>query len=164
MSDKRTKERRFLVDRMLGPLCRYLRFMGYDTECASSYREGNKKEDTLLLTRAQYEHRILLTKDRELAKRGENLAILMSGEDVIGQIRQLTGLGLIDPELRLNRCSICNEYLRKATREEIKGTEYAPQDRDGLRFYWCRRCRKLYWMGSHGRNLEKRIRKGLENS
>jgi uncharacterized protein with PIN domain len=164
MSDAKDEERRFLVDRMLGPLCRYLRFMGYDAESASIYSEGNRKEDTILLNRAFEEGRMLLTRDRELASRGGEYAVLVSGEDVIGQVRQLTNLGLIEPELRLNRCSICNKYLRRATREEIESCAYAPEKNGGLEFFWCPQCQKLYWMGSHGKNLEKRIRNGLKES
>jgi len=164
MSDAEGEKRRFLVDRMLGPLCRYLRFMGYDAESANAYSEGNKKEDTVLLERAFREDRLLLTKDRELASRGKEYAVLILDEDVIAQVRQLTRIGLIEPELRLTRCSICNTYLRRATKEEIENTGYAPDKRDGLNFFWCPNCQKLYWMGSHGKNLEKRIMKGLKES
>ena len=55
---------------MLGTLCRYLRFMGYDAESAHSMSEGNPREDTLLLRSAEREDRILLTRDRESARRG----------------------------------------------------------------------------------------------
>lgn len=162
MSD--AEERRFLVDRMLGPLSRYLRFMGYDAESANAYSEGDKKEDTVLLKRAFREDRLLLTKDRELASRGKEQAVLILDEDVIAQVRQLAREGLIEPELRLTRCSICNMNLRRATGEEIEHTGYAPGKRDGLTFFWCPNCQKLYWLGSHGKNLEKRIKKGQKES
>ena len=55
---------------MLGTLCRYLRFMGYDAESAHSLSEGNPREDTLLLRSAEREDRILLTRDKELCKEG----------------------------------------------------------------------------------------------
>lgn len=96
----------FLVDRMLGTLCRYLRFMGYDAESACSMAEGNPREDTLLIRSAERKGRILLTRDRELARRAGAGAVLVAGDDVIDQIRALVNLGLIEPELRLNRCSM----------------------------------------------------------
>lgn len=149
---------RFLVDRMLGTLCRYLRFMGYDTASATSCREGNRKEDTLLLERAFLEKRILLTRDRELARRGGDRAILIRGEEVMDQVRELSDLGLIRAELRLNRCSLCNDVLRPATKAEVMRSPYAPRRTAGLEFSWCRKCRRLYWMGSHGKNLANRIK------
>lgn len=146
---------------MLGTLCRYLRFMGYDSLSANSLREGNRREDTLLLELATRTGRILLTRDRDLAERGRDRAVLVTGDDVMAQIRELTRRGLIVPELRLTRCSLCNRVLCPATEEEIATADYAPLDRKGLRFFWCRTCRKLYWLGSHGENLEKRIKEGL---
>lgn len=151
----------FVVDRMLGTLCRYLRFLGYDALSASSLREGNTREDTLLLKTAGRKGSILLTRDRELAARGGEQAILVTGETVLDQLRELVDRGLISTELRLDRCSLCNEPLRPAREREILGAPYAPRSRKGQKFFWCRRCRKLYWLGSHGRSLEKRIKEGL---
>lgn len=151
----------FVVDRMLGTLCRYLRFLGHDTLSASSLREGNTREDTLLLKTAERTGRILLTRDRELAARGGSKVILVTGETVFDQLRDLLDRGLINTELRLDRCSLCNEPLRPAREKQIAEASYAPKARTGLKFSWCRRCRKLYWLGSHGRSLEKRIKEGL---
>lgn len=150
-------EHRFVADRMLGTLTRYLRFMGYDTKSANSFAEGNAKEDTTLLEIARAEGRILLTRDRELARRGGSLACWISSEDVLQQVRQLAEQGLIVPEIRMSRCSLCNTPLRPARRREIESSKYAPRGNQELSFFWCRRCRKLYWMGSHGEDLERRL-------
>ncbi|MCU0632761.1 MAG: Mut7-C RNAse domain-containing protein [Methanolinea sp.] len=152
---------RFLADRMLGTLCRYLRFMGYDTESASGYREGNTREDTLLLKRARAEGRILLTMDRELARRGGVDAILVEDREVMEQLRSLARMGLIVPAIRLTRCSLCNAPLRPARAEEIMRATHAPRSTPGRAFFWCARCRKLYWQGSHGEDLEKRIKENV---
>jgi uncharacterized protein with PIN domain len=161
MPDNPAQRPLFIVDRMLGTLGRYLRFMGYDTVSATSLREGNTREDTLLLRRAVYEGRILLTRDRELARRGGEMAVLIEDERVMPQVRQLAILGLIDPELRMTRCSLCNEVLRPASGHEIESAVYAPRKKKELTFFWCRNCRKLYWMGSHGRALSRRLKEEL---
>ncbi|MCC7564957.1 MAG: Mut7-C RNAse domain-containing protein [Methanomicrobiaceae archaeon] len=148
---------RFLTDRMLGTLTRYLRFMGYDTVSANSLPHGNNREDTLLLEMAGRDNRILLTRDRELARRGGERAIYIRSADVVEQVRMLVVLGCILPRIRMNRCSLCNCRLRPATPEEISQTTYAPRQDRNLEFYWCPRCEKLYWMGSHGRNLIQRL-------
>jgi uncharacterized protein len=153
------KETRFIADRMLGTLTRYLRFMGYDTESANDLPPGNAKEDTQLLERARKEGRFLLTRDAELVRRGGEIAVLVRGEDVMDQVQQLTGLGLVELRLQLTRCSLCNTELRDAYPDEIAGAEYAPRDKGGFSFYWCPHCRKLYWNGSHGKRLEERIGK-----
>jgi Uncharacterized conserved protein len=155
------RENRFLVDRMLGTLCRYLRFMGYDAVSANTFETGNKKEDTLLLLQARDEGRIILTKDRELARRGGDNAFLVREDEVMDQVGVLAGRGMIDPVVRMTRCSLCNMPLRPARAVEIETSGYAPEKRDEYDFFWCPDCKKLYWMGSHGRNLDKRIKEKL---
>ncbi len=72
MSETSDTATRFIVDRMLGTLCRYLRLMGYDAASANVYAEGNRREDTLLLLRAREEHRLLLTGTGSLREGVEN--------------------------------------------------------------------------------------------
>ncbi len=154
---ERREQTRFLADRMLGTLCRYLRFMGYDTVSASEMTEGNTREDTLLLARARHEKRVLLTMDRDLARRGGSDAFLIEEKAVMDQISALARAGLIIPGIRLTRCSLCNTLLRPARPAEIARATYAPEQSHTKTFFWCPRCHKLYWEGSHGRDLEKRI-------
>ncbi len=154
---------RFIADRMLGTLTRYLRFMGYDTISANGFRCGNADEDTLLLTLAQDEHRILLTRTTNLPGGGNDLAVLVTDGDVLTQVQQLVGLGLIERRLLMSRCSLCNTVLREAREEEIDAAPYAPRDRNGYTFFWCERCGKLYWNGSHGKSLLQRIDAGLKS-
>jgi uncharacterized protein with PIN domain len=131
--------------------------MGYDTVSANSYRPGNAREDTVLLERAEAEGRILLTRDRELARRAGPRAIYIADPDVLGQVRGLVRRNVIDPSLRMTRCSLCNEPLRPASPEQVGRVAYAPEKRDDLEFSWCRRCRKLYWLGTHAQSLEMRL-------
>jgi uncharacterized protein len=157
MSRRPAPEPRFIADRMLGTLGRYLRFMGYDTVSASGLEEGNAKEDTLLLELASQENRILLTRDTELATRGKERAVQIVSDDVMEQIRQLVDRGHIMRRVLMTRCSLCNTVLREATRDEIDGADYAPRDKSGLIFCWCEHCHKLYWNGSHGKQISQRI-------
>ena len=157
MPGNKAAETRFIADRMLGTLTRYLRFMGYDTTSANGLPEGNKDEDTLLLDMAGQEHRILLTRDAELARRGKEHAVHVTEEGVMGQVDQLIRAGLIERRVTLSRCSLCNTELREANTCEIGDADYAPKDWRNLSFFWCAKCQKLYWNGSHGKQLEERI-------
>jgi uncharacterized protein len=162
MSADTGPDTRFIADRMLGTLTRYLRFMGYDTTSANDLEEGNSKEDTVLLDMAKHERRVLLTRDAELARRGKDHAVLVHSEEVMEQVQQLIDKGLVQKRLALCRCSLCNTPLREANTCEIQGADYAPKDWRNLAFSWCERCSKLYWNGSHGRQLDERIRAELE--
>ncbi len=149
---------------MLGTLGRYLRFMGYDTLSANRLTPGNSREDSILLEIASTEERYLLTMDRELAKRGGKRAIFISSAEVLPQLQELVDLGLVEPRLRMTRCSLCNEKLRHAREKEITGADYAPEQRAGHNFFWCVRCRRLYWTGSHTKDLENRLKTGIRRS
>jgi uncharacterized protein with PIN domain len=153
---------KFLADRMLGTLTRYLRLMGYDTLSANSLEPGNSREDTALLGMARAEGRILLTRDRELARRGGETAVYLPGEDVMDQVRTLSSLGLITPGLVMDRCALCNTLLRPASDEEVREADYVPAERACLVFSTCPACRRIYWMGSHGRNLRASLERELE--
>jgi uncharacterized protein with PIN domain len=155
------REQKFITDRMLGTLTRYLRFMGYDTTSANGLLEGDPKEDTVLLAIARQEHRILLTKDAELARRGNASALLVRSDDVMEQVQQLIDRHLVKRRLAMSRCSLCNTELREANTCEIQKTTYAPKDWRDLSFFWCRHCEKLYWNGSHGKQLEQRVEREL---
>jgi len=161
MSPEPHPEQKFISDRMLGTLTRYLRFMGYDTTSANTMQEGNRKEDTELLRIAQEEYRLLLTKDAELARRGSGYTILVRSDDVMEQIQQLIDLRVVRRRLAMSRCSLCNTPLREANTCEIEKTGYAPKDWRNLTFFWCQHCRKLYWNGSHGKQLEDRVEREL---
>ena len=161
MSSELPADQKFITDRMLGTLTRYLRFMGYDTTSANGLLEGDPKEDTVLLAIAKQEHRLLLTKDAELSRRGNASALLILSDDVMEQVQQLIDLHLVRRRLAMSRCSLCNTELREATTCEIENTEYAPKDWRDLSFFWCRHCQKLYWNGSHGKQLEKRVEREL---
>ncbi len=154
-------DQKFITDRMLGTLTRYLRFMGYDTTSANGMQEGDKKEDTVLLAIARDEHRFLLTRDAELARRGSASALLIRSDDVMEQVQQMIDQHLVRRRLTMSRCSLCNTPLREATTCEIGQTEYAPKDWRDLSFFWCHHCRKLYWNGSHGKQLERRVENEL---
>ncbi len=145
---------RFLVDRMLGPLVRYLRFMGYDTLAATELGPGGPREDSELLRLAAREERVLLTRDRELAGRG---GVLVSGDDVIEQVAALARAGLVEPVLRLDRCSRCNTPLRPARPDELAAVPYLPEDRGSRVFYRCDACDRIYWAGSHADRLAERL-------
>jgi uncharacterized protein with PIN domain len=138
--------------------------MGYDTVSANGFAEGNAKEDTLLLNLAIQENRILLTRDAELALRGKERAVLVKSDDVMEQVQQLIDRGMILRRLLMTRCSLCNTVLRQATNREIASAEYAPRDKEGLTFFWCDQCSKLYWNGSHGKHISDRIEQELKGN
>lgn len=145
---------KFLCDRMAGSLCKYLRFMGYDSRSANDLPEGDPKEDTTLLMIARNEGRTILTQDAELAKRGEDCSIKLNSSDLADQIVQLRDVGLIIPKIRLTRCSKCNSKLIEGWSPDTSDKKVTPVS-DQVAY--CPICNKQYWEGSHTRNMRKVI-------
>jgi uncharacterized protein with PIN domain len=141
---------------MLGPLVRYLRFMGYDTLAATELGPGGPREDSELLDRASREGRVLLTRDRGLARRG---GVLVDGGDVLEQVAALAQSGLVEPALRLDRCSRCNTLLRPAQPDELAAAPYLPENGAPGPVVRCDSCGRLYWSGSHVDRLAERLRR-----
>ncbi|WP_457590486.1 Mut7-C RNAse domain-containing protein [Geoglobus sp.] len=146
---------RFIADRMLGKLAVWLRIFGYDTLYIGDFDVDD--EDTFLLK--NFTDRILLTRDKELyercVRRGRK-AVFINSDSVLDQIRELVGIG-VSTEIRMDRCSVCNALLRKPSREEAvevmrrEGIEEDLMERYEL--WYCENCKKLYWLGSHYRNM-----------
>jgi uncharacterized protein len=145
---------RWLADEMVGRLARYLRFVGCDAE----YVRGLSDEE--ILGRALAEDRVLLTRDRALARRAPRV-VLIDSPDVEAQWRAVRAAwpGL-PTEVRFERCSLCNGLLAPYIRgsdpaaEQIAPPPAAGVDRPLFR---CDRCAHLYWEGSHTDQIRSRI-------
>ncbi len=142
---------------MLGKLATWLRLFGYDTLYAGDLEvEGD--EDFFLIN--EFRDRILLTRDKELYNRAKGLrpVFLIKSDRLEGQLRELKALG-IRFELKMDRCSVCNTPLRKPTREEaleVMKREGIKEDlAEKFDLWYCERCKKLYWMGGHWKNMKR---------
>ncbi len=147
---------------MLGKLTTWLRISGYDTLYVADL-DVEEDEDEFMLN--NYRDRILLTKDRTLymrAIREGRRAFLIRSNDLADQMRELKALG-VKFQLVMDRCSVCNTLLRKPTREEaveVMRREGIAEDLSKRYELWyCERCKKLYWMGGHWRNMMRFLRK-----
>ncbi len=150
----------FLVDRMLGRLVAWLRIFDYDTKSALEI-VINHDEDNELVRLAKDEHRVLLTRDLALVDRARKAgvtAVLIRPVDVKSQICELMKHVPIKTEPVMERCTECNAPLRKATeadRAVIENEVPSHLIAEGKEFWMCDRCGKIYWQGSHWRNIQR---------
>ncbi|SHI20899.1 Mut7-C RNAse domain-containing protein [Ferrimonas marina] len=98
---------RFLADAMLIRLARWLRALGYDTACYPSW------PDSALVALANREGRWLLTRDRALVRElRPDRVIAIESQRPLAQLTQvLEALTLPPPQLRFDRCLLCNGPL-----------------------------------------------------
>lgn len=144
------KEKRFLCDEMLGKLAKWLRLLGYDT----TYEKT--KDDGLLMIIAEKEGRILLTRDKVLSERAKGAVYIRSDdpdEQLVQAFRELN----LSKDRALSLCSVCGHSLTQVVKEKAQG-RVPPKVFDlNEEFWFCSRCKKFYWRGSHYDKITDRI-------
>ena len=144
---------RFAADNMLGTLARWLRVLGFDTAYPGVLTDKGLAEF------AKKEDRILLTRDKELAKAGGDFALYIHSTDVDEQLEQVILAYDLTIENELSRCSLCNTKLVPVDKETVKDgvpeKVFEIQDE----FWECRRCKKYYWPGTHYKNIKEKLEK-----
>ena len=143
---------KFIADRMLGRLAKWLRILGYDT----SYFKGEKRSDLVIWSLR--EERIILSRDSHLGKR-QGFGRLILGSDMVEeQLKKVIEYFSlrIDTSKVFTRCVICNRLLEKIPKSDVKDKVpfYVFETQD--KFMSCRNCQKIYWQGTH-RDKVKRI-------
>jgi len=139
------REPRFVLDTHLGRLATYLRMFGFDTLYRNDY------DDVTLARLSSGEHRILLTRDRNLLKRnaithGAYIRATDTRQQLVEVLQRFDLFGLIAP---LRRCLRCNDLLEAVARDQIID-RLPPRTRVTYDEFWiCRSCGRIYWRGSH---------------
>ncbi len=146
-------EIKFIVDSMLGNVARKLRLFGFDTVY---YKNG---DDEGLIK--NFRERVLLTCDRELYRRcvseGRIAIFVERSEDEVYALSDIFKELGIKPKLRAIRCTVCNGRLRKMSESEVNTSSDIPKNTKSTykEFYVCTNCGKVYWFGSHWKNIKK---------
>jgi uncharacterized protein with PIN domain len=147
------RETRFVLDAHLGRLAAFLRMLGFDT------LYGNHVSDEELARISRDEHRILLTRDVGLLKRGMvTHGYFVRETDTKRQlaevVRKFDLQGSIAP---FERCMRCNALLREATAEAVADRIPSHARERYREFNECPACGRVYWKGSHYDRMRKLI-------
>ena len=140
---------------MLGKLAKKLRLLGYDTFYLSSIA------DNKIINIAKNEKRILLTRDRllaQLSQKNKIRTIVISSEDEFEQfyqIKEQIGSVRFAIEGRGSRCTNCNGKLLLTKNEKLTGKIPDKIVQNFKEFWECEECKKIYWEGTHIKNLQK---------
>lgn len=148
---------KFLCDRMLGSLAKWLRIYGFDT----IYADINTSDEEILNI-AKEENRKLITRGIELSYQGrrENLDVIkLQTTDLDEQIKIILRDTKIDDAKFLSRCTICNELVTTVKKEEIKGRVPKKVLENNHEFWFCKKCEKVYWKGSHCDEMLKKTKR-----
>jgi len=149
----------FVVDGMLGKLCRWLRMLGYDVVYL-----GRRGSDDDLIRLALEQSKTLLTRDfllyRKALKMGVKAVYIDSGilEEQLKQVALNCGIKLSIP-LDNSRCPICNHPLRMCLKEDVESKIPQKVAESSMIFWVCDGCGKVYWIGRHWRDIMAKLRR-----
>ncbi len=153
---------KFIADRMLGRLSRWLRIFGYDTLEISK----QKNEDDVLLDLAEKEDRILVSRDSLLIRKAIKKRIrayLVRSSEIMEQLREMRLEFQLSFEPEMDRCTLCNSIIRKIEpleMEILKTKEYVYPEKleKGTEFWLCNNCGQVYWKGPHWKNILESVK------
>lgn len=138
---------KLLCDQMLGSLAKWLRILGFDT-----FYVNAEMTDEELLNIAKVENRTIISRDKELILRGkkQNISVIeIKNTDLDDQLKLVLNLIKIDKKLVLSRCTLCNTTLKTIEKSEVEGKVPRKVFDKKDKFWFCNRCNKFYWTGSH---------------
>ncbi|NAZ30896.1 MAG: hypothetical protein GU354_06980 [Caldimicrobium sp.] len=141
----------FYLESSLRGLAKWLRFLGYKAEIAQ-HRIDLK---TILENREKF---FLITSEetaRVLEKAGADF-LLLPRDNLKAQIKRLLNKLNLDPELKLDICTICGVDLIPVNKEDYK--EKIPPKAYELynEFNLCPSCGRVYWEGDHVQRIKEK--------
>ncbi len=142
---------RFVADAHLGGVAHLLRMLGFDTLYDNHFHDDD------IIAICERDGRIVLTRDRELLKRravthGCYVHALKS-EDQLREV--VMRFDLARRAKPFTRCLHCNVPLRPVDKASVLD-RLPPKVRElYARFSTCDRCGRVYWEGSHFRNMQR---------
>lgn len=148
---------KFLVDFMLGKLAREIRLLGFDASYIQPQNLPNKNP-LALINLAKADNRIILTRNTQLKDYAE--VFFITSEKTNEQIKQVIKHFQLEKAINpFSRCLICNEVLMSVTKESVKGKVPFYIFQTKQEFASCLKCQKIYWAGTHRKDMQKRVKK-----
>lgn len=148
------RDMKFVADVHLEKLTKYLRLCGIDTY----YRTGlNDKE---IIDRAISDKRAILSRDKEMLKNKKvTHGYWIRSQYPRYQLKEVfLRFDIKKPIALFTRCLECNGLLKKVTKKKILDRLLPMTRRYYRKFKMCNDCKRIYWNGSHYRNMKREIK------
>jgi len=137
---------------MLGKLCDLLRACGIDTMYSN--------QGMVILLKARREERIILTKNTWLG--GKEGVFFIEASKPLAQLKNvITKFDLHDELQPFSRCIICNDTLVAIDKKSVKDKVPYFTYKHFNEFAMCPNCQRVYWKGSHYKNMLREIKEIL---
>jgi uncharacterized protein len=148
---------KFGADKMLGRLAKWLRVIGQDVTYGP-HLSGNG-----LIREARKEARLILTRDRSIAKKNPPDYLLIQSDKFREQLKQVIDACQLDPwKEPFTRCIECNTALAALAKDRVENRVppyvFATQEK----FSFCSKCQRIYWPATHQQKMLEEL-KSLES-
>lgn len=146
----------FISDAMLGRLTRWLRILGHPVFYDQAL------SDDQILSLAQTNNWILLTRDHELHQRAQQqgtLGLYLQGHTISDKLVEIARQFSLSFHLdaRVSRCALCGACLTQVDKTAIQ-TEIPLGTLSRFTAFWqCESCSKVYWQGSHWNRISQTV-------
>ena len=139
---------RFVADKMLGRLARWLRIIGQDV----TY--GIHLSGSEMVRAARREGRLILTRDRGIRKKSPPALLLIQSDHFREQLKQVVHVCGLDPFKDLfTRCVECNTPFdsvpKGSVEKKVPPYVFSTQEQ----FSFCRSCQRIYWPATHQQKM-----------
>jgi uncharacterized protein len=153
LREKPLRDLKFVADVHLGKLSKYLRLLGFDTY----YRTDLNDEEIIDL--AVSDKRVILTRDKEMLKNKKvTHGYWIRSQHPRSQLKEVfLRFDLKKPKALFTRCLECNGLLGEVAKKEILDRLLPMTRRYYRKFKICNDCNRIYWNGSHYRNMKRDI-------
>jgi uncharacterized protein with PIN domain len=112
-----------------------------------------------LIRAARREGRLILTRDRTIAKKNPPPYVFLHSDDFRAQLRQVIEECGVDPAKdTFTRCVECNTPLEALTKADVEGKVPPYVFKTQEKFSFCRKCRHIYWPATHQEKMAAELR------
>ena len=144
---------KFVADKMLGRLTKWLRIVGQDV----TY--GSHLSGYGLIREARREGRVILTRDRQLGKKNPPDFFLVQSDRFREQLKEIVLTFRLDPFKDVfTRCVECNTVLKSIEKEQVKEKVPPYVFSTQAKFSFCHRCKRIYWPATHQQKMVEELR------
>ncbi|OGQ50190.1 MAG: hypothetical protein A3I10_03120 [Deltaproteobacteria bacterium RIFCSPLOWO2_02_FULL_57_26] len=144
---------KFVADKMLGRLARWLRVIGQDVAYGSHLSGWG------LVRAARREGRLILTRDRRIGGKKPPKYLWIESDRFRDQLKQVVHACGLDPlKDAFTRCVECNAPLQPIAKEAVRERvpPYVFSTHEKLSF--CPMCHRLYWPATHQQKMVEELK------
>ncbi|TMA13576.1 MAG: hypothetical protein E6J89_00955 [Deltaproteobacteria bacterium] len=144
---------KFVADKMLGRLAKWLRVIGQDV-AYGPHLSGHG-----LIREARREGRMILTRDHSVTKGNPPDYLLIQSNQFREQLQQVIHACHLDPwKEPFTRCVECNTALVPIAKEKVENRVPPYVFTTQEKFSFCSKCQRIYWPATHQQKMLEELK------